>query len=636
MARDTRRLKSAAKISILLAVALTVQSAFAQESSQPYQKEGAKKQREKIVDMSVLFKYEADKEGFLAKALFGLFKLEKEEHKYSRLAVRPFFYRESDYEHENYDTTLFYGLGAWRRERETLTSWAIPFYYLSHSPERTTVLAPFVWTDCGKDFSTYLFYPFFGYSESPQREKYYFAFPFFSYTHYESGRKVLDAPLPLVKYSSGPEGCWFHIFPFLWYDAYPDSHGTFILFPVFWDFSSKETHFTTLFPLYWDSASGDSSFFMLFPFYAHGREGEFTSRTVIFPFYWNFSSPDSSLFMILPFYGYYKSQDTSRVMLGFPLFSYTDRRLPEHRELGFCDWQLDLAWPVFMVRNAPDLFHFRLFPFYYGKNYDLTESGTRAKAVSDYFYIVPLLWWGSAGTDESVSRRLYLIPFLWFYDTPEKKLFHLWPLFGQLKFKDRNESEYYLAYPLVSIHTNEKQGLFEVDIPAGLALFKYETINATVLPLQLTGKQREIRLFPVFSLSTRPGKFQFLSLPVSYREQIDASREKYSYLNVLLWSFFGEWSKDESYWRLFYALAHYERSKEGTAFYIFDMEPLFDWQWFSYENKKEEGKLELTPLFKYKSEKDDYEFNTIFGLFGWGRKKGDTYLKLFWFLKPKL
>jgi hypothetical protein len=565
-------------LGVLLVVAMTSQNVVAQENVERAGERVAGKEREKIVDMSVLFKYEAGEEGFLTKALFGLFKWEKKGAKYSNLIVRPFFSRESDDEHNVYDTTLCYVLGGWRRERETLTSWAVPLYYLKHSPDRTTVFAPFVWADSGKDFSTWLFYPFFGHSEWKDGEKYYLAFPFFSYAHYKSGKEVVDAPLPLLRHSNGPEGAWFHLFPFIWYDVRPDGNGVRILFPIFYDVSDASTHFTLLFPLYWDYASDGSSFFML-----------------------------------LPFYGHSEAEDYRSVMLGPPLFSYTARRLPQQRELGYCDKQIDLAWPVLMVRNTPNLFHFRLFPIYYGRDYSLTEGSKREETISSYFHIVPIFW---------------------YYDYPDSKLFHLWP-YGYLKSKDGKESHHYLAFPLVHIHIYEPQGRFEVNIPAALALFKYESINASVETAEgkLTGTQREIRLFPVFKLLTRPGKFELVSLPVTYREQIDVRREKYSYVNVLLWSFFGEWYKDDSEWRLFYALSHYEGSKEGSEFHLLDLTFLFEWQLFSYVSKKEEGRLELSPLFKYKSRRDDYEFNTIFGLFGWGRKEGDNYLRLFWLLK---
>ena len=600
MVRVTRRLKSAAEqfisrwssfrplpeillqaLGVLLVVAMTSQSVFAQENVERAGERVAGKKREKIVDMSVLFKYEADEEGSLAKALFGLFKWEKKGTKYSHLTVRPFFSRESDDEHKVYDTTLFYGLGSLRREGETLSSWLFPLYYWRSSPERTTVLAPFFYTDLEKDSSTYLFYPFFGYSESPERERYYLGFPFFSYARYKSGRQVIDAPLPLLRHSNGPEGAWFHLFPFIWYDVRPDGNGVRILFPIFYDVSDAGAHFTLFFPLYWDYASDGSSFFM-----------------------------------VLPFYGHSEAEDYSSLILGFPLFSYTTRRIPDQRELGYCDKQIDLAWPVAMVRSAPNLFHFRLFPIYYGRDFSLTEGSKRGETVSCYFHILPILW---------------------YYDYPDSKLFHLWP-YGYLKSKDGKESHHYLAFPLVHIHRYEPRGLFEVNIPLGLALFKYESINASFDTLEgkLVGKEREVRLFPVFKLLTRPDRFEFVSLPVTYMEQIDVRREKYSYVNVLLYSFFGKWYKDDSEWRLFYALSHYEGSKEGSEFHLLDMSFLFEWQFFSYVSKKEEGRLELSPLFKYKSEKDDYEFNTIFGLLGWGRKEGDTYLRLFWFLKPKL
>jgi hypothetical protein len=600
MARNIRRLKSAAKqfvwlwsslrplpeillqaLGIILVVALTGQSAFAQEGAGRSPEGDAKKEREKIVDMSVLFKYEAGEEGSLVQALFGLFKLEKEGAKYSLLTVRPFLYRESDDKRKIYDTTLFYGLAAWRTNRETFTSWAIPLYYFKRSPERKTVLAPFIYTDSGKDFSTWLFYPFFGHSKWREGEKYYFGFPFFSYAHYKSGRQVIDAPFPLIKYSSGPDGSWFHLFPFIWYDADPAGDGVLVVFPTLWARSAADSHLTLLFPVYWDYASGDSSFFM-----------------------------------VLPFYGYSEAQDYRSDMVGFPLFSYATRRIPDYRELGYCDRQVDLVWPIFMLRTAPHVFHFRLFPIYYGKDYNLTESAARGEATSTYFYIFPIFW---------------------YHDYPDSQLFHLWP-YGYLKSKDGKESHYYLAFPLVHVHRYEPQGLLEVSIPLGLPLFKYESINATVDTLEgkLTGKQRNVWLFPIFYLLTRPGTFEFVSLPLTYREQIDYTGEKYSYTNILFWSFSGKWYKDESDWRLFYALLHYEGSKDSAGFYVLDLTFLLDWQLFSYVSKKEEERLELSPIFKYRSEKGDYEFDTLLGLFGWGRKKGDTYLKLLWFLKPKL
>jgi hypothetical protein len=266
-----------------------------------------------------------------------------------------------------------------------------------------------------------------------------------------------------------------------------------------------------------------------------------------------------------------------------------------------------------MVRTAPNLFHCRLFPIYYGRDYSLTEGGKRGECVSRYFHILPIFW---------------------YYDYPDRKLFHLWP-YGYLKSKDGKESHSYLAFPIVHIHRYEPQGLLQVSIPAGLALFKYESINARVETVEgaLTGKQREVRLFPLLKLLTRPGKFELVTLPVTYRDVIDDRREKHSYANVLLYSFYGEWHKEYSQWRLFYALSHYERSDEGSKLHLLDLTFLFDWQFFSYVSKKEEGRVELSPLFKYKSRGDDYEFNTALGLFGWGRRESDNYVRLLWFLK---
>ncbi|MFH1421278.1 MAG: hypothetical protein ABIH42_00960, partial [Planctomycetota bacterium] len=265
-------------------------------------KEQEERERELIVDMSVLFKYEADEDSYSTKALFGLFNWEGRGDNYSKFIVRPVLYKECDTTKEYSDTTLFYGLFSTIKEKDCLTSWLFPVYYYKKTPESKTVLVPFFYRSKGADYSTWIFYPFFGHHKENKWESFYFACPFGKYSKSTDSKVVLNAPFPFLRYSEGPKGTWFHLFPFVWYNIDTQQYGALVLFPVFWGFENKETHLSLLLPVYWDYQSKDESFFMIFPFY-----------------------------------GTSKSEDYSNIILGFPLFSHTSRRLPDNRELGFCD-----------------------------------------------------------------------------------------------------------------------------------------------------------------------------------------------------------------------------------------------------------------------------------------------------------
>jgi hypothetical protein len=412
-----------------------------------------------------------------------------------------------------------------------------------------------------------------------ESDTYYFLATLFRYTSYEDGGTQVALPWPVLQFYAGPQGFRGRLFPLLWIDAGEEkSHA--VVFPLFWHYVTEKTRTTLLVPVYWD-----------------------------------IRTPEYRLWHLWPVYGYSKGKSWSQTLVGFPLFRHTYHWNPEKpRGEQPVDREIDLLWPLVKFRHGPLHSQYHIFPFFYGKLYEHDKEDGKTKLHTRYFVVPPVFW---------------------YWSNPKAVYWHVWPV-GISGSRDGEEKRYDIAFPLLSIHTFKKANLLEISIPFGLALFKYES-GPTYIDIRdedkifrITGRTRKIRLFPIFGYQSFESEvmdyFTIALHPVFAYSTVTADEKTSTQFSLVGGLVFRHLSKpDELQWQALLGAAGYKRDKDNNKY--------FNLLWWSCKWEEEETTLQFEPLFYYTEKKDDYDFRVLTGIFGFGRKEKDSYIRLLWFLK---
>jgi hypothetical protein len=455
-------------------------------------------------------------------------------------------------------------------------SFGLPGWWGHEKTARSSSSAflPFYYRYKDPEFSIKHFWPVYGRkTKKYQYDTHYSLWPFLRYTTYESGATQVDFPWPFLQVYGGGKEFRAHLLPILWVNIKGPDEGSVVLFPIFFHHASPQSRTTVLFPIYWD-----------------------------------LRVPEGGLWHLWPLYGYSKAPGWHRTLFGFPLLRYTRRWDPDKPvDEQPADRQVDLLWPFIKLRLGPLNKQFHFFPFYYGKTYYRDAEDEKIKLDKRYCYLPPVFW---------------------YYCDREEVHFHLWP-FGISRTHDGDEKILHIAFPLLWIHTIKSTKVLEISIPAFLALFKYESRPFTVTFEKYSTKGRDVavRLYPFFSYRSNPMLLHLSVNPIfTYNWQLRTEKDAYTRLSVVGGLIFMRQSfRNKLSWQLLAGLASYNRSEIGDK----HLRILY----WTYKRKKDKSSYQFEPLFRYAGDKKGYDFRILTGLFGFGRRGEDSYVRLLWFLK---
>jgi hypothetical protein len=448
---------------------------------------------------------------------------------------------------------------------------------------RSTAFLPFYYGYRDDKVAMQHFWPLYGWKKTtdstahplnptvryPPYDTRYVLWPFFRYTSYADGAKQVDFPWPFNQVYAGPKKFGMHLFPLLWVSHAGRSDSSVVFFPLYWHFFREKSR-----------------------------------ARVIFPVYWDIKVPEGRLWHLWPIYGYSKGKGYSCKLFGFPLLRYIRRWEPDKPpEDQPADRQVDLVWPFVKLRLGPLNKQFHLFPLYYGKTYYHDKEENRTKLFKRYCYLLPLFW---------------------YYSDREERHFHLWP-FGISRTHDGSLKKIHIAFPLLSIFTRKSDELVEVSFPTFISLFKYqsraEIVDYKEKMYMRKGRSVSVRLFPLFSYRKNSLSYHLSVNPIfAYNSSSVTGYSRFTLVGGLL--FLHQKMHTRLAWHLLLGLTSYNRMDNGDR----SFRMLF-WQckW-----EKEKTVWQFEPLFHYRSDKKGYDMRFLTGLFGFGKRDNDGYLRLFW------
>lgn len=177
--------------------------------------------------------------------------------------------------------------------------------------------------------------------------------------------------------------------------------------------------------------------FYCFMYSNYEKEGQFKRQSYFWPFvHYNEEDLDEKHprkeFMLFPFYGQMTSDvSTSRSFL-WPFFSYAKNTETGYRELN-------CPWPFFKTRSGAGTEEFRLWPFYWTAQRDMTPMGQE----KDLVVLWPLFWHQTGDYLTYEKESLYILPFYWSHtrkskekDAQIQKRVKVWPLCDYEKKED--------------------------------------------------------------------------------------------------------------------------------------------------------------------------------------------------------
>lgn len=249
-----------------------------------------------------------------------------------------------------------------------------------------------------------------------------------------------------------------NLFFFIWHkndQILQKSH--FIVFPLYWNFSSPDKKTNTLFPLYsygkfnaqkdkylaltplfWKFSKTTEKSSLLFPFYWHKKSGlqdssNFRNTTYIFPTYWSYKDKDYTDRIFFPFVWKHHNPWYNSFTL-FPIYShgYNKEEKSKHLAVTPLYWNLQNRYhkiqfivPIWMKRElhvANDTFKTQLIlPFY-------------ASYKSKYYRLNTFMPFFSKGTaSDSSSNHLAITPLFWKFTKNRNYSYHLFPIWTYKK-----------------------------------------------------------------------------------------------------------------------------------------------------------------------------------------------------------
>ncbi len=347
-----------------------------------------------------------------------------------------------------------------------------------------------------------------------------------------------------------------------------------------------------------------------------------------FIFYKKSEEEKKGYFALFPFYGTLRDKfgrDEIRFYL-FPLYSTARRKDVISR---------NYFWPFVSVSRGEKQRSFRVWPFY--------GFSEKQGSYSKRFILWPFIMWQRTGLDSENPKELFtVLPFYARMVSKEREYTSiLWPFFSHVVDRKREYSQWNLPFPIFSYASG-------------------------------IGRQT-FRLWPLFGRDQRPGRYSFFLLWPVYiyteSEDREVSSIRHRFLFVLYSDLKQERRRDGlsrrrlDMWPLF----TYRREEDGSrSFQLLSiLAPLLPglkgiernlsplWALYRYRQDAEGNVTHsllwhliyrergagysrweiLGPLLTLETKEKESSFSILKGLFGFGRKEGRSYLRLFYYFK---
>lgn len=465
----------------------------------------------------------------------------------------------------------------YRNDRET-NRILFPFWWrnINYNNKDTTlanVIFPFSWNLKSKGHHNYTLFPLFSFGYSPV-SSYVAVTPFYWNRTREDG------------YSRT-------LFPVLWNNVRyrkNDTLKTNIVFPVWWNFSSRNYNNSLLFPIYGRFRGSNYQSTTVMPFYSEGSSTDGSrSHYAISPLFWHFNTLHTKTSFLLPAFYHrssFRRNDTVRTtMVGMLWWSViNDKNHYGHMLL-----------PVFWYSKNPSSSTALLFPLFY--SYFNLNDATRVLRITPFFHytfrdnirttVLFPIWWDKISLNQQVkSREFVLFPLYWSLingDSKVKVLFPVWYSSTSDKSKSRVLFPLYWHFKETNYSSTTVIPLFSLGKSAGGELSNMmltpliwrkkdsNNIRFTFFPLFWYKRSEQLKyhsLLPFYFYSSSPASrnFQLLLLVYNYRRNKDQS-----VYNGILWKtvYWNKYSDGGHEFRLLYLLFADVRKKDLTEKSIF-------------------------------------------------------------------
>jgi hypothetical protein len=260
-----------------------------------------------------------------------------------------------------------------------------------------------------------------------------------------------------------------------------------------------------------------------------------------------------------------------------------------------------LSWRTRRQENGDT--RFTQFPFVWYRHKEKSKQGN--------LVLFPL-WW-DFWDKKAEKRSQTLFPIYWSRTSPEKRLLHVWPLFGWEEDKDQREIS--TLWPLCAYRWNDADGSQELQLPFPLIGYKsnpkqdYRHWHA--LPFWYTREKQDwsFGAFPLYA-GRRDGDFR----GSAWLWYVGKPRDKDTV------------RRDVALWKLY----EYEEQRDGD----YDFRILHKLIRSRRDGKYSE--LSIAPLVRVEEDRDLYRFSLLGPVIEYEKEKGSKSLRFLRLLKIPL
>ncbi len=431
------------------------------------------------------------------------------------------------------------------RQTPPSTELVVPLYYLQRGPENWDVLFPLFWWYRGEGHHTWVVPPVW-HHEAPD------------------GFDFGIGPLVLTG-RHGPRH--YTLIPPLLTVDWGDENERFTFATLFWRVQERRVEHWGIFPLLWAENTESSSYVIQPPFFFRfENRDEGTALTIVPPFYHR-DEPTGSYYGIPPLFHHNSGPGHTSTTI-FPLLThYSEQADVMCLTIGGLFWW----W-----RDHGD--ETIVTPFY-----QRFRGATEMDAVAPFFF--------SVRDPRTGSSALAIPPLVWHFEDPASVSTVVFPFFA--RFEQRGRSSTWLT-PLVANHVDienrdETTWVFpniqisrwhNGDAVNIHPIWYYESVphhRFTVLAPLYFGfeffdepRNRYTVAFPFFWRFREGNTTSTLVLNVYHRERVRADSSEWEFHFAPFFSY-GESSRGDHWWRIFFGLAGYERRGQygiTTLFYV--------------------------------------------------------------------
>lgn len=373
------------------------------------------------------------------------------------------------------------------------------------------------------------------------------------------------------------------LFPFIYFERTERGRRSWF-FPLYFEhkFRDKEGRstegFVVLFLIYGGQHRTEGRYFLFFPIGGNlkGLMGKDEIRVVLFPFYFDTRLGENRAHHILfPFIHFSYGGGKSSFQL-WPLYGYSKREGKHTSRF--------ILWPLYTWTKEEGAKGISSFPLF---GYRSSEKEKRIDVLYPFF--------GYRRWKDTRTWKI-LWPICVLERSPTVNKFYLFPLFGWKTDKKNRSKRFYILYPLFRYSRVEREAWTAKELNLILLFTDYNRSYRS-------GEKKKYTIFFPFYM---------------YNRQRDGTRSVRA--PELIW-FRDPRGFQRNYSPLFW-LFEYDSSEWRRKTRIL-------WGLFSERKSPNERKVSVSFLFTYRRKGEERAYNFLGGLFGWGKKGGRGYVRIF-------